>query len=137
MPDAKGSYPAPRKIAAVSIFVFCCLLSSVRLIHQAPNPFRLRVDDISFRSDERFAGVKSILPPRGVVGYIGESGNWGTEDYYLAQYALAPLVVDRSRNHRLVIVSISSLPTSADTRGLELVKSFFNGIAILSNKDAK
>jgi hypothetical protein len=137
MRDSNPSYAAPRTTAAVLIFVLCCLLSSVRLIRQAPNPFRLRADDISSRSDQRFAAVKSALPPRGVIGYIGESGNSGTESYYLAQYALAPLVVDRSKDHPLVIANISTSPPMPDTGGLELVKNFGNGVLLLSNKDAK
>jgi hypothetical protein len=137
MRDSERSYSAPRTIAAVLIFALCCLLSSVRLIREAPNLFRLRADDISSRSDERFAALKSALPPRGVVGYIGESGNLGTEDYYLAQYSLAPLVVERSKNHPLVIVSISGEPPRPDTRGLEFVRNFGNGVLLFSNKDAK
>jgi hypothetical protein len=137
MRDSESSHPPRRTTAAVLIFVLCCLLSSVRLIQQAPNLFHLRADDISSRSDERFAAVKSSLPARGVIGYIGNSGNSGTEDYYLAQYSLAPLVVDRSKDHPLVIANISTLPPKPDTRGLELLKNFGNGILLFSNKDAR
>lgn len=126
-----------RNTAGVLVFIVCCLLSSFRLIHRAPSPFHIRVDDIAEKAEHRFASLRAQLPTRGVIGYIGESGNAGTEDYYLAQYALAPLVVERSQNHPLVVVSISTSPPKPDTKGLELVKNFGNGVLLFSNKDAK
>lgn len=126
-----------RMTAGVLLFIACCLLSSLRLVYTTPNPARLQVEDVAQRSEKRFAALKTQLPKRGVIGYIGESGNWGTEDYYLAQYALAPLVVERSKNHPLVIVSISMVPPKPDTSGLEFVKNFGNGVELFSNKDAK
>ena len=53
---------------ATSIFILCLLLSTVRVITDAPNPTRLHTDDIAQRSDQRFAALRAVLPPRGVVG---------------------------------------------------------------------
>jgi hypothetical protein len=131
------SFWSPRTTAAVLFFILCCLLSTVRLILRAPNPAHLNVDDICSRSDERFAALKSVLPSRGVVGYIGDPGNSGVADYYLAQYALAPLVIDRSKNHPLVIMNVSTVPPKPDTRGLEPVRNFGSGLVLFSNKDAR
>ena len=89
------------------------------------------------RSDQRFAALKVALPSRGVVGYIGESSALARGDYYLAEYALAPLVVDDSTNHRIVIgnfPSLGSVPFAA--KNLQLVKDFGNGVLLLTNKDA-
>jgi len=126
-----------RTTIGILLFIACCLLSSFRLVRTAPNPARLQADEIAQRAEHRFSALKLQLPARGVIGYVGESGNAGTEDYYLAQYALAPLVVERSTNHRLVVVSISTLPPMLDTRGLELIENFGNGVLLFSNKDAK
>jgi hypothetical protein len=120
----------------ILIFVFCCLLSSARLLRDAPNPLHLRVDDISARSDQRFAELKAQLPERGVIGYIGEAGNSGTADYYLAQYALAPLVIDHSATHALVIGSFPDSQVEVPNN-LQLIKDFGNGVLLFAAKDAQ
>ncbi len=128
--------PGSRASIGTVAFVVCCLLSSARLVHDAPNPAHLSADDIEQRSDLRFAVVKADLPRRGVIGYIGESGNAGTADYYLAQYALAPLVIDRSTSHAQVI---GSFPTSSPEipKDLQLVRDFGNGVLLFSGKGAQ
>jgi len=125
-----------RTTVSILLFLVCCLLSSFRLIHNAPAPAQVSPDDIAARSDQRFSALKAQLPERGVIGYVGESGNSGTADYYLAQYALAPLVIDHSANHPLVI---GSYPTAAPQfpEDLRLVRDFGNGVLLLARKDAK
>ena len=124
---------------ATSIFILCLLLSTVRVITDAPNPTRLHTDDIAQGSDQRFSALKAALPPRGVVGYIGASGNAAAVDYYLTQYALVPLVVDRSPNHPLVIGNFPNSPplTSVLSDHLQLVKDFGDGVLLFANRDAK
>jgi len=117
--------------AAILIFALCCLLSSARLAKNATISARTP-DDIAKHSDQRFAALKAALPPTGVIGYIGESGNSGTADYYLAQYALAPRVIEHSPNHALVIANFSTLPASLPPN-LELVTDFGNGLLLLRN----
>jgi hypothetical protein len=123
---------------AISIFVVCCLLSSARLVWDTPAPGRLHADDIARRSDQRFAALKAELPQRGVVGYIGESGSLAVGDYYLTQYALAPLVVDHSTNHPLVVGNFPHpLPVDTTAPRLHLVKDFGDGVLLLANEDAR
>ncbi len=124
-------------IASVT-FVLCCLLSSARLVVDAPGPAAVRNsrDDISKRSDQRFAALHSALPKRGVVGYVGEPGTPGLADYYLAQYALAPLVVDHSPNHPLVVGNFpAGTPAPASPQDLQLVKDFGDGVLLFAGKD--
>lgn len=124
---------------ATLIFILCPLLSTVRVITDAPNPARLHTDDIAQRSDQRFATLRAALPPRGIVGYVGASGNAALGDYYLAQYALVPLVVDHSPNHPLVVGNfpVSLPPTSPPSGHLQLVKDFGDGVLLFANRDAK
>lgn len=134
--SSQSGHMPPRITVGVAVFILCCLLSSFRLIWNAPNPARVREDDIAARSDQRFAALKTHLPDRGVIGYVGQFGNSGTADYYLAQYALAPLVVDHSVNHSLVI---GNFPRSSPefSANLRLIRDFGNGVLLLSNKDAR
>jgi hypothetical protein len=125
---------SPRINIATLLFVVCCLLSAGRILTDAP--IRLHEDDVAERSDQRFTSLKAALPPQGVVGYIGETGD--PSDYYLAQYALAPLVVDHSPNHPLVV---GNFPLSGrlgtPPNNLQLVSDFGRGVLLFANKDAK
>lgn len=125
----------PQSTVGILLFILCCVLSSIRLIRNAPNPTDIH-PDAAQRSGQRFASLRKQLPTRGVVGYFGESGNSGTEDYYLAQYSLAPLVVERSLNHPLIIGSFPDAPTEIPPN-LQLISEFGNGVILLANKDVK
>src|SRR5437879_11964019 len=87
---------SPRMKCAILLFTICCLLSTIRILRQAPTPVHITRDDVSKKSDERFAAVKTRLPASGAIGYIGETGNDATPDFYLTQYALQPLAIDSS-----------------------------------------
>jgi hypothetical protein len=117
------------------IFVFCCLLSSARLVMRAPIPGRSTPDDVARGSDLRFARLKAALPQRGVVGYLGEAGEPGVAPYYLAQYALAPLVLDRSLNHPFVVGNFPSNPPAASIEKLRLVEDFGDGVLLFAGED--
>ena len=119
----------------IPIFVFGCLLSTARVLRDAPLPGRLSTDAVARRSDLRFAALKTALPAQGVVGYVGDSSD-PVADYYLAQYALAPLVIDRSPNHPLVVGNFPAAPPATQDH-LQLLTDFGNGVLLFANKDAK
>jgi hypothetical protein len=128
---------SPRARCAILFFTVCCLLSTIRILREAPNPVHLRQDDISKRSDQRFAVVKTRLPASGVIGYIEESGDSSTPDYYLTQYALAPLVVDRSTHHAIVIGNFPRSQPSNLPPKLRLVEDLGSGVLLLAGEDAR
>ena len=119
----------------ILIFVFGCLLSTARVLRDAPGFGRLSTQAVAKRSDQRFAAIKASLPTHGVVGYVGDSSE-PVADYYLAQYALAPLVIDRSPNHSLVVGNFPAAPPVAHEH-LRLLTDFGNGVLLFANKDAK
>lgn len=122
---------------ALVIFIGCCVLSVVQIVRNAPRPWRLQPDDIARRSDQRFAAVKRVLPSSGVIGYVGEPGESSLPDYYLAQYALAPLVVDRSIEHKVVVGNFPSLHIPPLMPGLREIQDFGNGVVLLANEDTQ
>jgi hypothetical protein len=127
-----------RRTIIFAVFCLCCLLSSARLVKDAPTPGHFATSEIAVNSDQRFAALKAALPSHGVVGYIGEPGNSGLADYYLAQYALAPLVLDRSTNHPLVLGSFpTSPPGQAWSNTLHLQRDFGSGIMLFASEGAK
>jgi hypothetical protein len=92
--------------------------------------------EISERSDQRFAALRSALPKRGVVGYVGAPGTPALADYYLAQYALAPLVVENSPNHPLVIGNFPPGTVALASERLRLVKDFGDGVLLFAGQYA-
>jgi hypothetical protein len=128
-PDS--GYSSSKTTIAVLIFVLGCLVSSARLVVEAP---RGRVsDEVARQSDLRFAQIRAALPTRGVVGYIGAPQD-PVEHYYLAQYALAPLLVDRSLNHPLIVGNFLSSPPQLPAN-VEVLRDFGGGVLLLANKD--
>ena len=133
-----GSESTSRRTrSATLLLVACCLLSIAHVLVQAPGPEKINTDDISKRSDLRFAALKARLPSSGVIGYIGEAGDSATPDYYLTQYALAPLVVDFSASHSIVVGNFPSSRVSVIPPGLTPVQDFGNGVILFTAKDAK
>jgi hypothetical protein len=122
---------------AITILVLGSLLSSSRMIFKTSRAEHFDPHRIAARSDDRFALLKRRLPARGVVGYIGESGDSATPDYYLTQYALAPLVLDNSTDHGIVIGNFPSSHSPEIPQNLRLVQNFGNGILLLAGKETK
>jgi hypothetical protein len=137
-PPTATEKPDPRAVLAITILLLSCALSTGRLLLKTPGPRQLSdPNQVEQRSDARFTTLKSALPKYGVVGYVGAPGAAAQGDYYLAQYALAPLVVDHSPDHRLVIGNFP--PGAAPTLppNLQLIKNFGDGVLLFSSKDAE
>jgi hypothetical protein len=132
MHQVSAVFPQRVTIAA-SIFVLCCLASSVRIVREAPSPTHRHTDDTVKRSEQRFAALKAALPQQGVLGYIGSSSR--LDDYYLAQYALAPLVIENSLNHRLVVGNFATSPVTPRD-DLQLVKDFGNRVLLFARQQS-
>jgi hypothetical protein len=129
-----------RILITVAATALLCLLSTLRLLTGPLGALPLQdpTREIARHADERFADMRRALPKRGVVGYIGDSGQTSLADYYSAQYALAPLLVERSINHSLVIgnfpASQPPMPALAE-KNLGLVRDFQNGLFLFAKKD--
>ena len=131
---ARGGARRKRE-AVLVVFLCCCLLSTIRIAWDAPKPWHIQPENIAERSDQRFAAVKSALPDRGIIGYVGETGESSLPDYYLAQYALAPLVVDRSIQHKFVVGNFPSLQVPPSLPGLRKIEDFGGGVVLLTTED--
>jgi hypothetical protein len=137
--EAAGPHQAKIIISIVAT-TFLCLLSTLRLLTEAPSPKlseKAAASDGAERSDQRFSELRRALPEYGAVGYLGDTSESGVADYYLAQYALAPLVVERSKDHELVIGNFPSLPhvpPSGTETDLVLVRDFGNGVLLFAKR---
>jgi hypothetical protein len=83
--------------------------------------------------ERRFDAIRSLLPQRGMVGYLSDRMDAG-EQYSLTQYALAPLVISRSPGHTVVVGNFfdpRSGPTLARQHGLVVARDFGKGLLLL------
>lgn len=92
--------------------------------------------------ETRFAALRTVLPSRGTVGYLSDTGGRqkAPRDYYLTQYFLAPVVVAPDIAHDLVVANFAS-PTAiaaiAASRGFRIEKTFSNGVALLRRESGR
>lgn len=92
----------------------------------------------------RFDAVRDALPARGVIGYIGPvrqheatGARGGTYAFVLAQYAVAPLRLDRRyQRYDLVLGNYHGRDPAQDHRtyGYEVVERFGDGVVLLRRK---
>jgi hypothetical protein len=86
--------------------------------------------------EHRFAELRTLLPPRGVIGYLSDTNGSqaSVRRYYVTQYSLVPLVVAPDANYELVVANFSSasaIAGLANAHGLTVEKDFGNGVALL------
>jgi hypothetical protein len=132
---------ALRKLALLAL-VLGAAASSLGLLAQglrAPLP-ALGRDEVSLY-EKRFEELRRVLPRRGSVGYLADREaddirfDPSAVDYYLTQYALAPVVVLYSQQPELVVGNFrdpSSLPDVVRRKGLVVRKDFGDGVLLLA-----
>jgi hypothetical protein len=95
------------------------------------------VDEV-MRHERRLEQARALLPPEGVIGYLTDlSGDAATKRYYLAQYALAPVIVVRGPGQRLTLVDFSS-PEAIEalpTGNLTIHTDFGDGLMLIVSPD--
>lgn len=134
-----------RALGSTIIVAAVSLLSVGRLFFQvadfypkAPSP-----DGVTEFS-QRFSVLRTMLPQRGVIGYMTDAdsapGDTNTvAEYHLTQYAVAPILVVNSIEQRFVIGNFHRVVTAGSLRdrGFKVIREFGNGIALLENERVK
>lgn len=97
----------------------------------------LQLPDIT-RFDTHVSQVRPSLPPMGTIGYYTDftdapGGTDALREFYLMQYALAPLVIEKSVDRKLVITSLHNSQNPIPNRNLQLVHDFGSGVELLRN----
>lgn len=129
--------PATVKIAFVGLLGLC-LVSSARFIF-APDhvDLLLRRPWSLAQYDHRFDALRRWLPARGVVGYLGNQDEDELANYLVTQYSLAPILIDHSADHALVIGNFSSAALATPPRvpaNLRIVHDFGGGLFLLEER---
>ena len=108
----------PRSVAAVLLVAFVSFLSIGKFFQQISDFFvkRPSIDGVT-QFTARYQPVRSLLPDKGVIGYMTDPAAAADEvnataEFYLAQYALAPIVVVNSSNQRYVVTNFHVMVTT-------------------------
>lgn len=134
-----------RTVGAVLLVAAVSLVSTGRLFTQVSDFYvqAPAVDGVS-EFTARFAQLKAMLPPSGVVGYMTDPGTPDNDtnaqaEYHLTQYALAPVLVSRTTERRYIIGNFHTKISTGSLReqGFKLIREFGNGIALLENEKGK
>ncbi len=86
----------------------------------------------------RFAPLRPLLPRRGVVGYVSDRPD-AEEEYFLTEYVLAPLLLDRGGAHAVVVGNFfdpARAPAIAARMGLVLLRDLGEGVMLFRGPGA-
>lgn len=127
------------KALIILSIVLCAMISYLPVFRDfLAFPDKLRDQDIS-RYEQRFEAAKRILPEYGVIGYRSDCNDITDINclagFYLAQYAVSPVILDRSPGHALILGNYSSadpteLESESNTDGMSLLMDSGNGIKL-------
>ncbi len=118
------------------LFVLAVLLAGLPLVERAAKTAREGMSDWVERYEQRFIAVRQELPSGAILGYLSDSpADDDARAYFMAQYALAPVVLTRDLQGRQLIlgnfVSGRVDPDLLRGRGLILARDFGNGVVLL------
>jgi len=123
------------KLGAAMLLVGSALQTSiVNLVHlyrviPAPN-------DMMARQDQRFEPLRDALPKRGIVGYMSDAATEYDQELRrsLAQYSLAPLIVQSDTSQPLIVGEFTNPAAVAKGRDLNLIvlRDFGDGLVLLA-----
>lgn len=144
----KKAYPV---FIALSVFLLICIsISSSYLTFQktSKDVAETNVEEMVTAWEKRQRKIRLLLPDNGVIGYLAdwdipeyESGAKDQEvEFILAQYTVAPLVLERGTNHELILGNFSDdgdplkLQHIQDVFGIRLIHKYSNELFIFKGK---
>ncbi len=125
----------PIKKALIISIISCAMISYLPFFRVfLALPEVLRANDVS-RYVQRFEAARRMLPKHGVIGYRSDCSditNYNClEGFYLAQYAVSPIILDRSPKHALILGNYSDARTNqreSDDDDVNLLMDSGNGV---------
>jgi hypothetical protein len=129
--------------AALLLILLYAGVSTLRWVQRATAwPAGSAQDEIT-AYESRFRLLRSALPARGVVGYVGHPEPTGATPrdsnaaallhfrrYLLAQYSLAPVLLIKSTDHDLIVGNFDPGSTPTAPPGFRLVRDFGDGVVL-------
>jgi hypothetical protein len=132
-----------RSGVALLLILLYAGVSMARWVHRAASWHAGSAQDEITAYESRFRLLRSALPARGVVGYLGHPEPTGATPrdsnaaallhfrrYLLAQYSLAPVLLIESTDHELVVGNFDPGNSPPAPPGFRLVRDFGNGVVL-------
>jgi hypothetical protein len=137
------SWAGIRARIALLLVLLYAAASTARWLHRGAEwPGRPAQDEIS-TYERRFERLRSVLPARGVVGYLGhpDPANAARDQtnatallhfrrYLLAQYALAPVLLIESTTPDLVVGNFDPGARPPAPAGFQVLRDFGDGLVL-------
>lgn len=123
-----------RVLSAIVLLMGTALFSSYELLNNSPPLSKGTGADEVTAYEVRMAPLKQFLPKHGVVCYVPDyaSSETAKKDFFLARYALAPLVIRNVPDCDPLIGDFpSGIPTPVGTGSYAVLKDFGHGILLL------
>ncbi|MBD2093804.1 hypothetical protein H6F90_01375 [Trichocoleus sp. FACHB-591] len=117
---------------------------SFQLFKELTSTKFLRIDLIT-QHDKRYHEIRKALPQNTTVGYISSLSDpknilsvdditHEVQEYYLAQYALSPVVLERGKDYSFVVGNFYRPDIKIETdKNLTIIKDYGNGVLLLKN----
>jgi hypothetical protein len=126
-----------RTKVVVTVFVIIALQANLKQCRKEIRFFHeLKGKDEISNYEKRFLSLKNVLPPCGVVGYITDE-TLTAKGFSLTQYALLPVIVERTTDRHLVVGNFHNPTINAafySNRHLELLSDFGNGVMLFRGR---
>lgn len=138
-----------RAFAGVTLLVLVSLFSTVKLtkpmdrfVYKFTGITEIVPDDVTLY-ETRFAKLRPLLPRYGTVGYVtdkeGPRDIASHEKYLYVRYVLAPVLVENSPRHALVVGNITQPATDLQQflrdKNLALMKNLGDGVLLLQGRE--
>ena len=118
------------------LWSFLCLACGLNLARFRQDVLEASPDRAA-NTDRRFQGLRQELSRRERVGYITDRSDTKVdpaEQYFLAQLALAPTVVEFDSSPELIVGNFFSTPHPQIPSEFVLVRDFGNGVMLLRKR---
>jgi hypothetical protein len=135
--------PGTRARVALLLVILYAGASTAQWVRRGAEwPAHASQDEIS-AYERRFAELRAMLPDRGIVGYLGTPAPTGASPqeanaaallhfrrYLLAQYTLAPILLNESTEPELVVGNFDPGAVLPPPAGLRLLRDFGDGLVL-------
>jgi hypothetical protein len=128
--------PGPARILIATVVISALLVNVYILVESIVFPERLSPDISKYES--RFIPLAQTLSKHGVVGYIDDGDKeLSTTRFYIARYAISPVIVARSIDYPLVVGNFPGAAPDFETyrkKGLVPIRDFGDGVILFKRE---
>ena len=129
-------------IGCALLLLFAYTSSAVLLKRSIAGEIKPQFNEEISSLEKKFEGVEAYLPSRGIIGYIDDDENIlknveAARTFILTQYILAPLIVVRDTDKKIILGNFHDSATGMKIAGkndLICIEDFGNGLMLLEKR---